>query len=323
MGGGSWKSSDYVNYASTKGLTKGAVKLNTKGLIDYADLKGKKSALSADEIFTNKQIAQALDPKKAKVRESRDSKEHPLSHAAIFGVDNTGSMGFIAKQIIQESLPKMMEEIYSRKPVSDIQIMFQAINDIACGGNFQVSQFESDIRIAEQLHEFWLEGGGGSNDCESYTLPWYFAAYHCVTDAWEKRKEKGVIYTIGDEKPNAHLDKAQLKRIFGEVVAQGHLDTETLLTEVRKKWDVFHVIVEEGSYARSNLNETRAAWNDLLGKEYVISLPDHRALAEVVVSSMQIAYGADPDDVAKSWEDKEAAAVVVKAVKNVKRIVEV
>jgi hypothetical protein len=322
MGGGSWKSSDYLSYASNKGLVSHDTKVNDDGKFDWSAYKT--TTKSAAEIFTNHSVSQALDPRKAKLRESRDSKEHPKSHASIFGIDNTGSMGFIAKAIIQESLPKMMQEIYDRKPVTDPQIMFQAINDIDHGGWAQISQFESDIRIAEQLHEFWLQSGGGSNDCESYTLPWYFAAHHCVTDCWEKRKEKGIIYTIGDEKPNAHLTKARLKEQFGEVVAQGHLDTETLLKDVRKKWHVFHVIIEEGSYARSNLNETRSAWNDLLGKEYVISLSDHRQLAEAVVSSMQIAYGDDPDKVLKSWKmDSAALDLLAAATKNIKRIVEV
>jgi hypothetical protein len=321
MGGGSWSSKTYASYATDKGLIESSVKLDSKGKIDYSTLKGTKK--SANEIFTNSHVAQALDPRKAKIRESRDNAEHPKSHASIFGVDNTGSMGFISKVIIQESLPKMMQEIYDRKPVSDIQIMFQAINDVAVGGHFQVSQFESDIRIAEQLHEFWLEGGGGSNDCESYTLPWYFAAYHTSIDCWEKRKEKGIIYTMGDEKCNAHLSKDDLKRVFGEVVAQGHTDTESLLKKVRERYNVFHIIIEEGSFARGYLSEVRGNWKDVLGEEYVISLPDHKKLAEVVVSSMQISYGADPDKVAESWGNKDVTKAVVAATKNIKRIVEV
>jgi hypothetical protein len=323
MGGGYWDSKTYSSYASSTGLTNGDVKITAKGLLDYTDLKSKKAKKAPHEIFTNTHIAQALDPKKAKVRESRDSKDHPKSHPSIFGIDVTGSMGFISQEILQESLPKMMEQLFLRKPVTDLQVMFQAIDDIAMGGHFQVSQFESDIRIAKQLHEVWLEGGGGANNSESYTLPWYFANYHCVTDAWEKRGELGTIYTIGDEEPNEELDKHHLKNIFGEVLAQGPTDTPTLLKQVEEKWHVFHVIIEEGSYARSNLNKTRSAWNDLLGKGRVISLPDHRALAEVVVSSMQIAYGADPEEVAKSWEDTETTKIVKLATKNIKRIVEV
>lgn len=61
--------------------------------------------------------------------------------------------------------------------------------------------FEADIRIARQLEKLWLEKGGGGNCCESYTLPWYFAALHTAIDWFEKRGQKGYLFTVGDELP--------------------------------------------------------------------------------------------------------------------------
>ena len=50
----------------------------------------------------------------------------------------------------------------------------------------QASQFESDIRIAEQLDKIYFEGGGGGNNFESYTAAWYFGVHNCKLDCWNR-----------------------------------------------------------------------------------------------------------------------------------------
>jgi hypothetical protein len=184
-----------------------------------------------------------------------------------------------------------------------------------------VSQFESDIRIAEQLGELWLEGNGGGNDCESYSMAYFFAANHTKIDCWEKRKQKGFLFTIGDEMPDAHLSADGIERVMG-FRPQGGRNVQQLLEAARKKYHVFHIAVMEGSYARSNPSEVMTSWNSLLGEDHVIRLQDHTKLAQVAVSAIQIAAGEDPKDVAASWEDKSTAAEVVKALKTIKRVVE-
>lgn len=70
----------------------------------------------------------------------------------------------------------------------------------------QASQFESDIRIAEQLEKVYFEFGGGGNFYESYTAAWYFGARHTKLDCWNRGK-KGIIITIGDERLNPYLPR--------------------------------------------------------------------------------------------------------------------
>ena len=305
MGSGTWSSAVYSSYAVNTGLT---------------DKGGKVKLHSAGEIYKSKQINQALNPKGVKIRESRDSVEHPVSNAIIIALDVTGSMGMVAAAMANKGLPTLMEEIYKRKPVVDPQVMFMGVDDIEVGGHLQVSQFESDIRIAEQLRDLWLENGGGGNDFESYALPWLFAAHTTSIDCFEKRGKKGYLFTIGDELPTPSLHKANVERVLG-YCPQGSLKGPDLLKKAQKMYNVFHIIADEGSFARSNKKEVHNAWTDLLDGN-AIHCPDHTKIAEVIVSAIQVAEGTDPEVVASSW-DKKTAEIISVAIKDVKRVVEI
>src|SRR5581483_4857808 len=169
----------------------------------YADSHALHSA-TREQVFASRHLNQALDPKKVTVRESCDSEANPRSTPIILGLDVTGSMGFIAETIAKDGLPKLMEGIYEQMPVTDPHLMFMGIGDAAAHDEapLQVSQFEAGaLPLIEQLRELWLEGGGGGNHCESYNLPWHFAAHKTAIDCYTKRGEKGYLITSGDEMP--------------------------------------------------------------------------------------------------------------------------
>lgn len=263
---------------------------------------------SRDEVF-GRGLQPSMDPRLLKngVRESRDSAENPQSTPIIVALDVTGSMGMVADSIARTGLRTLFESIYERQPAPDPHVMFMGVGDATCDdAPLQVSQFEADIRIAEQLVDLWLEGGGGGNHCESYTLPWLFAAQHTATDAWAKRGRRGYLFTIGDENPPAVLTAREQRRVFGQ--GQHDLRTADLLRLVSRQWEVFHVIVEEGSYCQGSGAQVRRNWGALLG-ERALRLQDHTYLPEVIVSAMQVNEGASVADVAGSWDRSTAAAV--------------
>ncbi len=268
---------------------------------------------SRDAVFASRSLHDSLDPAKAKglVRESRDSDDNPNSTPIILGLDVTGSMGKIPDYMVREGLPAFFTNIYDRKPVSDPHVMFMGIGDVVCDqAPLQVSQFEADIRIAEQLKALFLEGGGGGNACESYTLPWYFAALHTLTDAFEKRGRKGYLFTVGDEEVPALLKAEEIERVIG-VKPQMDYTAEQLLDLVSRQYHVFHVVVEEGSYYRGHPDKVRRSWQDILG-QHVLMLSDYTKLSEVVVSAIQIVEGGHAADVSDSWGG-DTAVVVRKA----------
>lgn len=265
---------------------------------------------STSSIFSHA-LKETLDPKRIKngLRESRDSSINPTSNAIIVGLDVTGSMGMIADAIARDGLKTLFTEIYDRKPVSDPHVMFIGIGDALCdAAPLQVSQFEGDIRIADQLVDLWLEGGGGGNRCESYTLPWYFAGMHTAIDCFEKRGKKGYLFTIGDEEPPEVLTRAELERVLDARV-QRDLSSAELLDLASRQYEVFHVIVEEGSHCRmGGLPSVLNKWTALLGQR-ALRLKDYTKLPEVIVSAIQVNEGASPGAVADTWSGDTALVV--------------
>lgn len=267
---------------------------------------------STTEIFNKTSVDPELNPKDV-IRESRDSADNPNSTPVIVGLDVTGSMSYVLDAMARQGLPTLCTEIYNRKPVADPHIMALGIGDFETDrGPLQATQFEADIRIAQQLEKIWLERGGGGNSYESYAAAWYFAAFRTKTDSFEKRGKKGYLFTVGDEYPTPKLTKEKLEQFVGGGVERD-FTAEELLTAATRQWEVFHVIVEEGSHAQGH-SDTFSRWVDVLGQR-VIRLSDHKKLAEVLVSVMQVNEGTDHHAVTSSW-DGSTALVVSKAVKD-------
>jgi hypothetical protein len=137
-----------------------------------------------------------------------------------------------------------MTELYEK--VQDVEFMVMGIGDLAYDrAPLQASQFESDIRIAEQLDKIYFERGGGGNGFESYTAAWYFALNHTKLDCWERGK-KGIIITMGDECLNPYLPKEELAWVTGDNLER-NVETGPLFSKVTKYFDVYHLAIDDMS----------------------------------------------------------------------------
>ena len=209
---------------------------------DWERLKTSKSITSdarADNLFKNKKMLDKFNPKFIGMREARDNDEHPNSTPIAIGVDVTGSMGYLSEEIVKNSLNELMKKLYASNVIPDPQLMFAAIGDVTDSAPLQVTQFESDIRIAEQLLELWLEGKGGDIP-EDYSLFWYFLAHHTDTDSMKKRGKKGFAFTIGDASNHDDLKASDIKAIFGDDV-QCDMTAEQVADETLNTYELFHI----------------------------------------------------------------------------------
>lgn len=282
MGHGNWNSSSWNNYKSAKGYTQ---------------------ASTVKDIYQASCIKDSLNPKSIEYRESCDSIDHPDSTAVIVGLDVTGSMGYLAEDIAKESLNTLITEVYNKQPIKDPHLMFMAIGDAYCDeAPLQVTQFESDIRIAEQLTDIYFEGCGGGNGGESYLLAWYFAARHTKIDCYEKHGRKGFLFTIGDECNHNKLTKDQIKKFIGDDV-KSDLTAEELLKEVSRQYEVFHLVV--GNYIYHNsLND----WKKILG-ERAFEVTDYTKIPEIIESTMEVIGGKDVLAAVEQWNGDTSVVV--------------
>lgn len=204
-----------------------------------------------DTIFTQqvKRMAhEQMLPRNVLFRESRDSAAHPNSIPVMLFLDVTGSMGHIPHEMIKNGLPNLMGAL-AQSGTQDVSLMFGAIGDHESDRfPLQIGQFESgDAELDMWLTRTYLEGNGGSNGGESYSLAWYFGANHVRTDAWEKRGKKGFLFTVGDEPCLPNLPVSAVRAIMGDVaVGQGNLTMEELLSEAEKTNHVYHIHVTHG-----------------------------------------------------------------------------
>lgn len=293
MGSGRWDADDWKAYKTT-------TRMDSK---------------KVDDIY-NKALDILLDPKDVRARESRDSEDNPNSNAIIIALDVTGSMSSVLDDMARNGLKTLVTEIYDRKPVSDPHIMCMGVGDVEAGDRapLQVTQFEADIRIAEQLAKIYLEMGGGGNCHESYHLPWYFAAMHTSIDCFEKRGKKGYLFTVGDEQPPRELLAKHIEKVLG-YLPQADLTTNDILTMVSRSYHVFHLMVAQGSHFKYHRDTTVKEWTEILGQRALV-LDDYTKLAEVVVSAIQVNEGIDVDTVVKSW-DGSTSLTVRTAVKDI------
>ncbi|WP_269581949.1 hypothetical protein [Roseibium sp. Sym1] len=276
---------------------------------DWSDYSKKHVAgKSSAEIFTSSSMKDPFDPSKIEFRESRDSDVNPASTPIILASDVTGSMGMIAETMIRKGLNTVATEIYNRKPVTDPHIMAMAVGDAECDRSpLQVTQFEGDIKIAEQLKELYIERGGGANGGESYMLPHVFAAMKTRTDAFEKRRKKGYLFTIGDEPTLDGVTKEQAKRFLG-LDLQANLSAEDCINLASRTYEVFHVILSTVGHARHRLDEVKRTFEPILPQR-ILYVEDPDKVAESIVSAIQICEGANKAEVVASWSGDTSLVV--------------
>ena len=162
MGGGSWTRDSFKTYSVSKNMA-----VDERGSIT--------GNYRAQEMFRQRRISPELDPKNV-IRECCDSEEHPNTRPVILALDVTGSMGGASVKVAKE-LNVIMTELYEK--VQDVEFMIMGIGDLSYdNAPIQASQFDSDIRIAEQLDKIYFEADGGGTAYESYTAAWYFGLTH-------------------------------------------------------------------------------------------------------------------------------------------------
>lgn len=270
MGAGSFTSTSFRSYSTSVGK-------------DYDEYTGRVSG----QVFEARKIDPSLDPKNFKVRECINSDEHPNTIPVILALDVTGSMGEACKETA-EALGVIITNLY--KKFQDIEFCVMGIGDLAYDrAPIQMSQFESDVRIAEALDKIYMEHGGGGNAFESYTAAWYMGLKRTKLDAVDLQGRKGIIITMGDEPLNPYLPQHELNQAVN-AKEQADIETANLFKEASTKFDIFHIAVDSShdcysSYAQRIAN----SFGQLLGPRFKVASLNQlaEAVEECITESVQ------------------------------------
>lgn len=217
-------------------------------------------------------------------RESRDSDEHPESTPIVVGFDVTGSMGE-NPYVLQRNLKGLFGMLVRKDVVSDPQIAIAGYGDTECDlVPIQMSQFESDNRIDDNLDNVFIEHGGGGNGGEMSTALAWYVANHVVTDAWEKRGKRGYLFLVGDECA-LEVQRDESQRFLGETEAT-LIKPERAFAAVSERWDTYFLLVDNFS-ARSQGSCKK--YRELLGDDHVITLETIESAPAVIASVIGLA----------------------------------
>jgi hypothetical protein len=84
-------------------------------------------------------------------------------------------------------------------------------------------------------------------------------------------------------------------RVYG-LGGQQDVNASELLSAARERYEVFHIIVEQGSFASSHKKRTVDAWKQILGNR-ALPLKDYTKISDVILAAVQISEGADVEEV--------------------------
>lgn len=301
MGSGTWSSATYSAVSGAK--------IRAGATFDY-------SARATG-------VHEKLDPKRLNaagqnIRESRDSDEHPASTPIIVGFDETGSMGSIPRLVLTK-LKTLFSLLVDKGYATDPQIAVAAYGDAANGERapLQISQFESDNRIDDNLDLIFLEGLGGGNNGETSNLLLYYAATHVSTDAFDKRGRKGHLIIIGDER-QVPLTPEMIRTYVGdEQPLLEDISFEGIARAVTEKWDVWILLIDN---AAARMQHSEAFYTDLFGPDHVLVVEDPDTIAETIAALIGYAEGRDAATIADDLTEAAGKEVAVRVGRALSRV---
>jgi hypothetical protein len=272
MGSGRWDSDTYTRSSATR---------LSSGTKDFAHSDAAKVTGKVHDSLS----AARINEKKTKLLESRDSVEHPASLPVLICFDVTGS-NIRRAEVVQKKLCELMTLLQRYCP--DVQVATASNDDfLTSGANcIQISEFESDNRIDDHLRNTWLIGQGGGNRGESYDLLLYAAARKIVTDAFEKRAQKGYMFIYADEPIFSVVSKEHVKAVFGDDI-QSDIPIADMIREVSEKWNIV-VLFPQGGY-----DTAYKQFVELFKSNQVIMLQDPDMICEQIASYVGLGITAD------------------------------
>ncbi|MCL4384214.1 hypothetical protein M1116_02080 [Patescibacteria group bacterium] len=190
--------------------------------------------------------------------------------------DGTGSMGSLVGKAF-EAIPAMdkMFDVLRRR--YNTQVASAVWQDV-CDPHpvVQMTQFESDVRIAEQIRLLVPDHGGG-DATEDYDLGLAYLMVGVDTDIFPFYGLKGYVSIVADEIGRGEVTQADVQEHLGQEW-QKRMTTKAICAQLLTQWHIFYVQVAYGGELHSH---TTKWWTEVLGTGRVVKVTDPEYLAEV------------------------------------------
>jgi hypothetical protein len=232
-----------------------------------------------------------LDPNvdvKGKQRVSRNSMV-PGTEAGTFVLPNGIALPILSQFDGTGSMAENVEKAFEAIPVLDTmlsgirtryntQIASAVVQDVGDGHPvFQMSQFESDNRIAEQMRLLVPDRSGGDAP-EDYDLGLAYLLLATRMDIFDFYGLRGYTFIVGDQIGRGQVRPGAVKDHLGHTL-QSSMETRDICRQLLQKWHLFYIQVGSGGGATHNSATTW--WQDKLGSNRVVLVPNPDLLAEV------------------------------------------
>lgn len=236
--------------------------------------------------------------------ESKDSLEYERK-PIILALGAKDSMERLLPYIVNEGMPRLILE------AREYDIMSMKVGNVtnANGRPIQITRFASGEEALNQFKELDFKSSQWNT---SYVLPWYFAAKHTKLDCYDKRGQKGFLFTFGDDGPAPSLAAHEVREVFGKQDSLGvrRLTASECLKMASEKFNCYHIIMK--GYAYDSYVESR--WRELMGS-HVCILDNHKYMPELVTTILSMYEGYSKTEALAKLDDFVAKKAVEEALK--------
>ncbi len=255
----------------------------------------------SEEAMSRSRVDASLLPKG---RELVCNAKSPL----VYAFDVTGSMGNLPK-IIYDKMPMIAGQLVEQGYLDDPMISIAAVGDIESDlAPIQIADFSLIRALDTWLQKIWLEGNGGGQAKESYEFTAYFYARMFKMP---KAVTPFFLFT-GDEGFREELLVNDLKAHFGG--EHQKVSAFTIFEELKKKF-FGNVYLIHRKYERSENASIVRQWQEALGKERVIDLPEDLAIADLTLGLFAVTVGGRTlKDYLKEMKEREQTEDRIKKV---------
>ena len=106
---------------------------------------------------------------------------------------------------------------------------------------------------------------------------------HTSIDCFEKRNQKGFLFTIGDEPTLKHLSSNQIEQIMGKGQYNKQYTAAELLDKAREKYNVYHLHIRETS--AGSRSKTIDGWKQIIGDNLIV-IDNHREVSDAIIRTV-------------------------------------